>query len=571
MQSPPQGWGTGWLAFGLAVAGVVASVLLGLSVASDNTATTEQWLADRGEIVQASTEGTVKTAIDGLSALAAFFENSESVTQVEFEGFVRKLDPAIRLLGVGYMPVVPAEGLDAYVAAKREMTPEYAITSFDDDAQLQPVARDRSVYYPVELFYSGPFLLESVTDTPATVAALSVGYDAGSPDEWRPSLESTIAGDTPTVSAFVEFGDGDKTLAKAFIVSVPVHDEGGTVVGMVAAPMVDLVLADFALTRGVTWTISSGDARSAAVEGPVWDQMIELPGATWHLVVVPTDESLAEMPGIPPWQAVLAGLAVTGLITYVFLLARLRYRTRSRLREMERAAVEKDRFLASVSHEIRTPLTVVAGLAHELKDRPEAFQPGEAAELLAMVARHSDEAAAIVEDLLVAARADLGLVRVAHDAVDLHREAIRVVDATGLGITILGEQTWAWTDPSRLRQIMRNLVSNADRYGGPEKEIRFGSEDGSVWVEVVDSGPPIPLEDRGRIFDAYVSSSDESGPSIGAVGLGLFISQRLSELLDGRLAYRHDGSCSIFRLTLPATDEPTSKALVDSRSVESPC
>ena len=503
MRFTPKGRRAASVAIGIVVFGVSASILVVLSVASNQAAEREHWLAERGEVVEATTADTVGTAIDGLSAVAAFFENSHNVDPDEFEGFVASLDPVIRLIGVGYVSVVAADGLDAQIARMQETVPGYSVTSFDAAGESQPVSRDRETYYPVEMFQSGPLVAESVDDPTIDVNAVGLGYDVGSPEAWRPSLELSVTDDTPAISAFVDVGAGETMLGNAFIVSVPVHDAEGAVVGVVVAPMMDFLLAtevDLAITKSVSWAITTGETASA-IDGESWEATIELPGIAWDLVVVPTDGALVELGQTSPLVVLLAGVALTTLVTYLFLAVGQRSRARGEVEEMGRLADEKDRFLASVSHEIRTPLTVVSGLAHELRDRPQAFQGAEGGELLTMIARQSDEVAAIVEDLLVATRADLGKVSIIRGIVDLEREAAGVLESTGVEAEIVGDRTRAWTDASRVRQILRNLVTNAGRYGGPEKEIRLGSEGVWAWIDVVDSGPPIPKEENSEQED----------------------------------------------------------------------
>jgi two-component system sensor histidine kinase MtrB len=308
---------------------------------------------------------------------------------------------------------------------------------------------------------------------------------------------------------------------------------------------------DLALTRGVSWTIKSGASESALPEGRSWTQTIELPGATWVLIVVP-EEGEIPVAGLPVWMVLGAGLLVTLLVTYLFLLVGQRTQAKSQMEEMERTAAEKDRFLASVSHELRTPLTVVTGLAHELKDNVGHFDAGELAELLDMLARQSDEVAAIVEDLLVAVRGNLRELPLSLGPVELASETRRVIDGCGMTVPVIGSPTHAWADAGRVRQIIRNLVVNADRYGGPEKQVRVGTENGGVWVEVADSGPPIPDDVQSRMFDPYVSASGKRSSGVSSMGLGLHISQRLAELLKGSLSYRHEGAFGLFTLRLPA-------------------
>ena len=111
----------------------------------------------------------------------------------------------------------------------------------------------------------------------------------------------------------------------------------------------------------------------------------------------------------------------------------------------------------------------------------------------------------------------------------------------------------AWADPLRLRQILRNLLSNAERYGGTNVEIEVEHLNRFVVVRVRDDGTGVPPEHREAIFEPYVRGGGDSALP-GSLGLGLAVSRRLARLMGGDLTYRWDGS-SIFELTLP-TEPP---------------
>jgi signal transduction histidine kinase len=98
--------------------------------------------------------------------------------------------------------------------------------------------------------------------------------------------------------------------------------------------------------------------------------------------------------------------------------------------------------------------------------------------------------------------------------------------------------------------VVRNLVSNAIRYGGPQIHIRLENGDDHVRVTVFDDGAAIPEEHRDRIFDPYERAHSTSGVP-GSVGLGLTVSQKLAELMGGSITYRFDGG-SIFELQVEA-------------------
>lgn len=235
--------------------------------------------------------------------------------------------------------------------------------------------------------------------------------------------------------------------------------------------------------------------------------------------------------------------------------------SRKRSRDLADLVREKDEFIATVSHELRTPLTAVVGLANEVL-AAEDLGAGERRELLELVVAQANEISHIVEDLLVGARADIGTITVTSDTVDLLQETEAV--ASGLG-TLL-ETTWesasrrARGDAVRIRQIIRNLIVNAQRYGGTRRRVVLASAGNMVTLEMRDNGEPIPVDERERIFEPYTRAHDRPGVTA-SVGLGLAVSRRLARRMNGELEYTHDGWEGIFRLSLPAAEpEPVKGA-----------
>ncbi|MDF1596005.1 MAG: HAMP domain-containing sensor histidine kinase [Acidimicrobiia bacterium] len=219
----------------------------------------------------------------------------------------------------------------------------------------------------------------------------------------------------------------------------------------------------------------------------------------------------------------------------------------------------KDQFLATVSHELRTPLTVVCGFAQELLDDEVRISGLEAKELIGVIADQSHELSNIIEDLLVAARADIGAVSISKVEVDVAAEAEMVVSGCvctkdeRASIRLDLEPAVAEIDPTRLRQIVRNLLTNAIRYGGPVRSVETRTSDGVVTIRVRDNGRGIPVEDRERVFEPYQSTGAERGVS-GSVGLGLTVSRKLATLMGGDLSYTYDDGISTFVLSFPALE-----------------
>jgi PAS domain S-box-containing protein len=222
---------------------------------------------------------------------------------------------------------------------------------------------------------------------------------------------------------------------------------------------------------------------------------------------------------------------------------------RERLEQLVRA---KDEFVASVSHELRTPLTAVLGFAMELQDRRGGPARTEEDELIDLIAREADDLSSLVQDLLVAARAEIDTVTCVPGVVDLRAEVeavlerfwpvLETVEVVGAGI--------AWADAARLRQIVRNLFSNALRYGGSRIEVHLTEGDDHAFLQVRDNGPAIPDHDQRRLFDPYYRGEQGVTQPV-SVGLGLYVSRHLANLMGGDLVYRYQDDCSVFELSLP--------------------
>ena len=225
---------------------------------------------------------------------------------------------------------------------------------------------------------------------------------------------------------------------------------------------------------------------------------------------------------------------------------------------LERLVASKDEFVASVSHELRTPLTVVVGLANELRDGSGSFTEAEKGEFIDLIADQGNEVANIVEDLLVIARADIGRISVLPEEVDLRahvRDALVGMKDHEL-VSTVGEAPAVWADPTRVRQVLRNLLTNAVRYGGNQVRIELGVIGDKARLEVCDDGPGIDEIDHDRIFEAYHRAHHRQGQPA-SVGLGLTVSKRLAELMGGDLTYYRKEGWSVFSLSLPLAAQAT--------------
>ncbi|MEX2133840.1 MAG: HAMP domain-containing sensor histidine kinase, partial [Acidimicrobiia bacterium] len=216
----------------------------------------------------------------------------------------------------------------------------------------------------------------------------------------------------------------------------------------------------------------------------------------------------------------------------------------------------KNSFLASVSHEIRTPLTAIVGFAQLLGDDEAGLHDEDRRLMISSIAQQAQEVSNLVEDLLVVARNELAQIEIADVKVDLVDQLKQTLEAGGSFTTEVEISTHGVIheirgDPARIRQILRNLLTNAERYGGPEVRVRISGDEETVVVAVTDNGPGIPVGQWEKIFEPY-QRAHESDNRPEAVGIGLSISRQLAERMGGTLDYRYENGLSIFCLTFRA-------------------
>ncbi len=239
----------------------------------------------------------------------------------------------------------------------------------------------------------------------------------------------------------------------------------------------------------------------------------------------------------------LAVMLITGGLAFMMLRVS---------RWLARLDANRSQMLGTVSHELRNNLTGTMGLT-EIVSTDTGLSRQEAIELVTLAHQQAVDASEIVEDLLVATRVEGAALTVASDAVDLNHEVTttaRRFSGDGVNLIVRAEDDLppAAADGLRVRQVLRNLVSNAVRYGGPSIRLTTRSTGESVQVIVDDDGEGVPREDEKTIFLPYRRSG--SSPHHGSVGLGLWISRELAQAMGGTLEYRRTGGLTEFVLTL---------------------
>ena len=235
----------------------------------------------------------------------------------------------------------------------------------------------------------------------------------------------------------------------------------------------------------------------------------------------------------------------------------------------EAASQSKSEFLANMSHEIRTPLTAILGYTDLLRD--EAIRqgaPDEQLQSMGTIRRAGEHLLAVLNDILDLSKIEAGRMAIERIETDLprvlfdvdslmrSRAAQKGVQLQTRLLTPIPERVFS--DPTRLRQILMNLVGNAAKFtshGLIDIQVELTTLDGApaVRIAVVDTGPGMTPEQATTLFQPFVQADTSVTRRHGGSGLGLTICRRLASLMGGevQLVQTTPGEGSTFALTLP--------------------
>jgi len=237
--------------------------------------------------------------------------------------------------------------------------------------------------------------------------------------------------------------------------------------------------------------------------------------------------------------------------------------------ELRRLDELKSEFLAMVSHELRTPLTAIIGYSRLVLRQVHGTLTPKQAEYQEAIYRSAQRLSDLINDLLDVSRLEaarielhprptdarqvvehvLGVVRVAAQAKQIR--LVNELDATAPLVQ---------ADPTRLHQVLVNLVGNAVKFtpAGGTVRVRGGRQGDQAWIAVEDTGVGIPRDELARIWDPFYQVESPMRRRQGGSGLGLAIVRRLVELHGGlvRAESEGEGRGSRFSFTLPVATEP---------------
>ncbi len=211
--------------------------------------------------------------------------------------------------------------------------------------------------------------------------------------------------------------------------------------------------------------------------------------------------------------------------------------------ESRRREAVRETFIGVLSHELRTPVTTIFGgaklLARERSSLDEETRRG----IFSDIHEEAERLQRLVEDVVALNRFGEEVGEIGREPVLMQRLLPQVVqseDGRWPGVTfqlrIASGLPTVTADPTYVEQVVRNLLSNAAKYGGLDSIVVIEAQggDGEVIVRVLDNGPGFPVEERDRLFELFYRSA-KTATSAGGAGIGLFVCARLVAAMGGRI------------------------------------
>ncbi len=325
---------------------------------------------------------------------------------------------------------------------------------------------------------------------------------------------------------------------------------------LVETPDLGPQLTTFAeVSNEVLTLLGNGDTSKAVevrdgVAEDAYDSLAATVGANQRLVAdrIANNEDRAAL------VSQMLRLLVTLLIPAVALIVYWRIarrQLRERRVEMNATMAAQHAMIAGVSHELRTPLTSIVGFSEVLL----TDEPGDeesVTELITVINSEAEQLARMVDDLLVAARIDMDELALVPTQTDPRFE----IEAVAAPFRRAGEEIHVEcasgvieVDVGMFRHVLRNLISNAVKHGGPTCLVMGTWDDDEVRFTVMDDGAGVDEATEMDLFRAFANHGDRALLS-GSVGLGLAVSRALARSMGGELTYVRSDGWTRFSLTL---------------------
>jgi signal transduction histidine kinase/ActR/RegA family two-component response regulator len=558
-------------------------------------------------------EQRVNLALYGLNSVVGLYAASSSVERDEFRTFVslRPIESEFPgVLGFGVIERVPRQRLAAFVAAERATSPGFNVQTSGAAPELLVI----KYIEPHEQNYR------------------ALGYDIGTDPVRRAAAERAIQSGEPVLTAPISLIQY-RSQHIGFLYFVPMYRHGSNpktpeerekeLVGLAYAPL--LVEKIFAGIHEAGQSMLDIDVFAGRVETPSLQMVdtgrdrydgnlagfesrhrhrmfrqvnhVTIGGRDWTIVTstLPAFEATVDVASPALFGA--AGCIVSLLLAAtLWTLGTARARAVALAHEMtadlelararaDAASRAKSEFLANVSHEIRTPLTAMLGYADLMREEGEHGWPVERRlQTLDTIRGAGKHLLTVVNDILDLSKIEVGKVRVESVDTPLLRllrevESLMRPRAIARNLRLVARldsplPDRVMSDPTRLRQILINLVGNAIKFtetGGATLRARAETRGDAerLVIDIVDTGPGLDAAQIATLFAAFTQADATATRRFGGTGLGLAICRRFAELMGGSvtLARTEVGGGSCFRVDLPLVAVPGAQSCANLEAV----
>ena len=312
--------------------------------------------------------------------------------------------------------------------------------------------------------------------------------------------------------------------------------------------------------------------------GFIWLGLIvmALLGQTWgvYTQALPSLQSLGADRALLSLMAVIAPMLVIFVVPRFFQdkynqalhLSQQRQRElQTKQAELEHTLQMREHFIASVSHELRTPMNAILGLNSVLIDRVK--NKPQAEKVLAYTRQSADHLMTVINDVLDYSQFVSGQLTARVERFELQATVMAAfelfkprIESTKLRYECQLDDnvpTWVDSDRHRLMQVLVNLLGNAIKFTHQGSVcLRVQAVDGGVKFSVQDTGIGIAAEQQQKIFERFSQAQPDIQSQYGGSGLGLTISLRLVQMLQGRMGLNsHAGQGSTFWFWLPLRNQ----------------
>ena len=252
-----------------------------------------------------------------------------------------------------------------------------------------------------------------------------------------------------------------------------------------------------------------------------------------------------------------------------FTNAQLYYQLRTAHNRLQELDQLKDQFMITASHELRTPLTAVQGYLELLVQYGDALPSEQQQEFLQRAQRGCEELVLLLSNVMDASRLEVEAgIRPAHiervSVLEIIQSIIELIEPQvkkeNRNVYVhIPAKLFALADPGRLRQVFLNISVNALKYSYEGSPVTFYSRTTadpypSTIISVADKGKGIKPEDQAKLFERFVRLEDDLNSTVRGSGLGLYISRRLIEAMNGEIWIESSGipgAGTTFHIRLP--------------------